>query len=132
MLRKDRLKPAGSVLLVEDSDEVRDFVSEILIGDGFEVSTACDGRGAWSLINSRHFDLVISDMGLPDMDGEELIRSMRKNSIGTPVLLISGVKIYEGKKGGFPRSQLIYKPFEVNEIKKAVFDLLNQNNSAEN
>jgi DNA-binding response OmpR family regulator len=126
VLKKDRLKPAGSVLLVEDSEEVRDFVSEILAKDGFEVSTACDGLGAWSLINSRHFDLVISDMGLPDMDGEELLRSMREKSIDVPVLLISGIRNVR-KEDIFPHSQLIYKPFEVNEIKKAIFDLLDQN-----
>ncbi|UCC78319.1 MAG: response regulator [Candidatus Zixiibacteriota bacterium] len=132
MLKKDSLKPAASVLLVEDSDDVRDFVSEILTGEGFSVSTARNGLSAWSLISSRYFDLVISDMGLPDMDGEELLRNMRRNSIGTPVLLISGVRINEAKESGFPDSQLIYKPFEVNEIKKAIFDLLNQNNSAPN
>lgn len=114
-------------MLVEDSEDVRDFVVEILTGDGFAVSTACDGKAAWNLIGSRCFDLVISDMGLPDTDGEELLRNMRINSIETPVLLISGIRKF-GKKGGngYPNCHLIYKPFGINEIKQAVSSLLNK------
>lgn len=118
---------AGTVLLVEDSIEVRDVVAEILTRDGYAVSTTCDGLSAWKMISSQHFDLVISDMGLPGMDGRELLRNMRKNSIKTPVLLTSGVRISENIScGDMADCRLIYKPFEINEIKNFIFDLLNK------
>ncbi len=115
----------GTVLLVEDSVEVRDVVAEILTRDGYSVSITSDGLSAWKMISSQYFDLVISDMGLPGMDGKELLRNMRKNSIKTPVLLTSGVRIKEKIGcGTVSDCRLIYKPFEINEIKNAIFDLL--------
>lgn len=127
MLKKDSLEPAGSVLLVEDSDDVREFIVEILTGDGFAVSTARDGNAALNLINSRRFDLVICDIGLPDTDGEKLLKNMRTNSIDTPVLLISGIRMIEKKNADDHRDyNFIYKPFEINEIKEAISGLLNR------
>lgn len=118
---------AGNVLLVEDYVEVGDVVAEILARNGYAVSKTCDGLSAWEMISSQHFDLVISDLGLPGLDGRELLKNMRKNSIKTPVLLTSGVRISEKFGcGDMSSCRLIYKPFEINEIKNAIFDLLNK------
>jgi DNA-binding response OmpR family regulator len=119
--------PAGSVLLVEDSIEVREVIVEILLCNGFKVKSTSDGISAWEMITSRRFDLIIADMGLPGMDGGELLKNMRKNSIPTPVLLVSGVKMNKNiQHRGLSNYAVIYKPFDVNEIKKALFGLLNK------
>jgi len=119
---------ARSVLLVEDDDEVRNIVAEILTQNGFTVTSACDGLSAWDMLNSESFDLVITDMGLPGMNGEELLINMRKSSIGTPVILISAVKFKKGHPSYDDLSgyRLIHKPFEINEMKKIILDLLNE------
>ena len=118
---------AGNVLLVEDSIEVRDLVAGILTHNGYTVSISCDGFNAWEMMTSNYFDLVISDLGLPGLDGKELLKNMRKNSIETPVLLISGVKIGENSDlDVISNCRLIHKPFEINEIKNAVSSLLNK------
>lgn len=125
MPEKDNHRPAGSVLLVEDSVEVREILAEILAQEHFAVVSAGDGLRAWELIKSRSFDLVISDLGLPGIDGGELLRKMRENSISTPVLLTCGVKAKKiTERGVFHHYSLIYKPFEINEIKTAIYDLL--------
>jgi DNA-binding response OmpR family regulator len=116
---------AGSVLLIEDSSEVRDVLTEILIRDGYKVKSADDGISAWKILNSESFDLIISDMDLPGMDGLELIANMRKNSIETPVLLTSGVNRIKKNAAwnDLARYRLLCKPFEIKEIRKAILDL---------
>jgi DNA-binding response OmpR family regulator len=115
----------GSVLLIEDSSEVRDVLTDILVKDGYKVKSAADGIRAWNILNSESFDLIISDTDIPGMDGLELIANMRKKSIETPVLLTSGVnRIKKNKaRNDLSRCRLLCKPFEIKEIRKAILDL---------
>lgn len=115
-----------SVLLIEDSLEVRDVVSEILVCYGYNVTLADNGLDAWEKVNTNAFDLVITDMGLPDMDGEEFVRKMRRNSIKTPVLLTTGVDMKKSriKWDDFSNYRLLLKPFNISEIKTAISELL--------
>ncbi len=119
---------SGSVLLIEDSHDVRDVIEEILSGYGFNVTLAADGRDAWEKINSGVFDLVVTDMGLPDTDGEELLKNMRHSSITTPVLITSGVdmKVSRTNWDDCTNYRLLLKPFNISEIKSAISDLLNK------
>lgn len=119
---------AGSVLLIEDSSEVRDFLREILARDGYEVKLADDGNRAWQIINSETFDLIISDLDLPGMNGEELFARMRERSIDTPVLFTSGVSMIKEKinMDGFSGCRILTKPFEIKEIEKAISDLMGE------
>jgi len=67
----------GSVLLVEDSDTVRESLRRLLTDAGYEVTTAVDGRAGLELAMSRRFDLVSTDVMMPHMDGYELTRALR-------------------------------------------------------
>ena len=128
MLKRGKDLKTGSVLLVEDSGEVRDVVVEILTREGFKVKSADDGLAAWKMLNSESFDLIISDMDVPGMDGERLLANLRKKSVETPVLLTSGVstaKVVLGKSD-FPGYRLLHKPFEINEMKKAIAELIDE------
>lgn len=117
---------SNSVLLIEDSLEVRDVVSEILFCYGYDVIVAENGQEAWEKVNTRAIDLVITDMGLPDMDGEEFYRKMRRNSIKTPVLFTTGVDMNKShiKWDDFSNYRLLLKPFNISEIKTAISELL--------
>jgi DNA-binding response OmpR family regulator len=121
---------AVSVLLVEDSGEVRDLILEILTREGYEVKSTDNGLTAWEILNSETFDLVISDMDIPGMDGPQLMQKMRSKSVRTPVLLTSGVKLAQSQldRGDFPPYRLLCKPFGINEIKEAITELLDENN----
>jgi DNA-binding response OmpR family regulator len=126
MQKKDSQNSVGTVLLAEDDMEVRKLVKEILTRDGYTVFSTSDGPGAWEMVKSRDFDLIIIDMGLPVMDGLELLRNIRENNIEKPILLVSGVKIDEKIITGItPNFSLVYKPFKINELKDAVAQLLN-------
>lgn len=76
------------VLIVEDSLEMADLLAICLQTDTIESDIAGDGRKALELAQSRAYDLVLLDLGLPDMDGVDVVRTVRRAS-GTPVLVLS-------------------------------------------
>lgn len=76
------------VLLVEDEVNIRNFVSAILSANNYQVLTAGTGKDAYAMITSHCPDAVILDLGLPDMDGSEVIRSVREWS-QIPIIIVS-------------------------------------------
>ena len=68
-----------SVLVVDDSSTVRKFVSVSLEMQGFTVTPACDGMDALEKLPTKKYDLIITDLNMPNMDGFELIKALRDN-----------------------------------------------------
>lgn len=112
----------GAVLLVEDSRDVRNVVAEIVSLFGYDVTKTDDGIEAWREISRNAFDLVITDMGLPKMGGEELLRKMRAKNIDTPVIIIAGVDIKKSKRrfSGISSYSFIGKPFKIEELEAEI------------
>jgi len=79
------------ILLVDDDDDLREALSEQLVmTEDFDVFEAADGHDAMDKVRAGHFDLAILDVGLPDTDGRELCRRMRKQGVKCPVLMLTG------------------------------------------
>ena len=79
------------ILLVDDDDDLRDALSEQLImTEDFDVFEAENGHNAMERAKEQLYDLVILDVGLPDTDGRELCRLMRKQGVKCPVLMLTG------------------------------------------
>lgn len=78
----------GCVLLVDDETAARDSYARLLDRAGFEVVTAADGAEALQRMEKGQFDLVISDISMPEMDGLSLLQSMRTRSMDMPVVLM--------------------------------------------
>ena len=79
------------ILLVDDDDDLRDALSEQLImTEDFDVFEAENGHNAMERAQEQLYDLVILDVGLPDTDGRELCRLMRKQGVKCPVLMLTG------------------------------------------
>jgi DNA-binding response OmpR family regulator len=79
------------ILLVDDDDDLREALSEQLVmTEDFDVFEGTDGHDAMDKVKAGLFDLVILDVGLPDMDGRELCRLMRKQGVKCPVLMLTG------------------------------------------
>lgn len=79
------------ILLVDDDDDLRDALSEQLImTEDFDVFEAADGAQAMSRAKEMLYDLVILDVGLPDTDGRELCRLMRKQGVKCPIMMLTG------------------------------------------
>ncbi|SHJ02071.1 response regulator transcription factor [Wenxinia saemankumensis] len=79
------------ILLVDDDDDLREALSEQLVmTEDFDVFEAADGADAMVKAKAQLYDLVILDVGLPDTDGRELCRRMRKSGVKCPVLMLTG------------------------------------------
>ena len=79
------------ILLVDDEDDLREALSEQLImTDEFDVFEAANGAEAMDQIRAGQFDLAILDVGLPDTDGRELCKRMRKAGFKAPVVMLTG------------------------------------------
>ena len=104
---------AASVLVVEDDRWGRKIISDILRRDGHEVIEAADGAQAVELLEHRSFDLIISDVVMPNMDGLKLLDYIRRVSPRTPVILMSGYLFNESAKNSLlDKAEFLQKPFD--------------------
>jgi DNA-binding response OmpR family regulator len=79
------------ILMVDDDPDLREALADQLVATGeFDVFEAGDGAGGLDRARDEHYDLVILDVGLPDMDGRELCRLMRKQGVKCPILMLTG------------------------------------------
>jgi CheY-like chemotaxis protein len=79
-----------NVLVVDDEATARDVLTQYLKGDGHRVATACNGGEAIQRMMGEHFDLVITDHGMPGMSGIRLAEAVRRFDPAKPVFLLTG------------------------------------------
>jgi two-component system KDP operon response regulator KdpE len=118
-------RPGAAVLLVEDDLATRREVAAFLRGHGFRVDEAGDGATAWERWTAGRPDVVVLDLGLPDIDGSVLIRRLRRDST-TPILVLSA-RDREGDKVAALESgadDYVTKPFGAAELLARVRALL--------
>ena len=113
---------SGRILVAEDNEAVQSVVSRILHFMGFEVALACNGVEALSLFIKSSFDLVLTDLEMPMMDGWGLTRCIKERSPGTPVVLMTGADratvLREVERG--PVDSVLFKPFRVEDLQTTV------------
>ncbi len=115
---------AKTILVVDDSSTVRKFVSVSLEMQGFQVSTAKDGMDALEQLPKKKFDLVITDLNMPNMDGFEFIRALRENTDfnDLPVIILTSLADHTNREQGQKLGVLSYvvKPFSLEKIQYGV------------
>lgn len=115
-----------NVLLVEDSPEVSLSVREILSGAGHAVDDADNGKAALDKLSNNTYDLVVSDIWMPEMDGIALLKEIRSDGNDVPVVVISGgapnapLTYTAPLASTFGANAVIYKPFEKEELLKTI------------
>ncbi|MEI6125795.1 MAG: diguanylate cyclase [Pseudomonadota bacterium] len=107
------------ILIVDDESSARDTVFDLLTEDGYAVTAAENGRQALELLEHSSFDLIISDLNMPEMDGIALTKSLKTAGIDTPIIVITGFATIEHavesmKAGAY---DFITKPFNFDQIK---------------
>ncbi len=105
------------VLLVEDEPEMRRALAMNLTARGYQVSTAADGAAALDQAGAAMPDVIVLDLGLPDLDGMDIIRAVRAYS-RTPIVVLSGRTSSGDKVDALEAGADDYltKPFDVNEL----------------
>jgi CheY-like chemotaxis protein len=79
------------ILVIEDAQDIREVFTLLLRAEGADVASAANGREATDLVAQRRFDVVLSDLGLPDIPGDVLIRELRARSgRATRVMVVTG------------------------------------------
>ncbi len=113
--------------MVDDEKAIRDLLSIALSMMGYEVFASSNGDDALNRFPKSFFDLVLTDLQMPGMDGLALSLKIKEQSPDTPIILITGAKkedILEKLKRGSIDS-VIFKPFTLNDVQKAIRKFLN-------
>lgn len=121
------------ILIVEDDRAVRNLISTTLQINDYEYDLAIDGKNALQLMTSNKYDIVFIDLGLPDIDGIEIIKKFRDFST-TPIIVISARTHDEDKIEALDAGadDFLTKPFNVDELLARVRSTLRRINYAEN
>ncbi|MBE5963516.1 MAG: response regulator transcription factor [Lachnospiraceae bacterium] len=115
-----------NVLIVEDDRELRQLFERVLIKNGYTVKGVTNGAEALEEIHKGYYDLMISDIMMPVMDGYELVRTLRNLDINIPVLMITAKDAFNDMQMGFlsGTDDYMVKPVNVNEMVLRVGALL--------
>jgi two-component system OmpR family response regulator len=120
------------VLVVDDEPNITELVSIGLRYEGFDVSSAHDGRGALRAVHELKPELVILDVTMPDIDGLEVVRRMRAENIWMPVIFLTARDAVEDKIAGLTvgGDDYIAKPFSLDELVARVRAMVRRNHLA--
>jgi PAS domain S-box-containing protein len=118
------LPPGAKVLAVDDDPAVLALLERMLRSLGFEVTTATNGRDAIAALESRGFDLVVTDVAMPEMDGLAVARTAERRG-DVPVLFVTGCTQEELGRRGIPGgAAVIQKPFTPDDFTRALVPLM--------
>jgi two-component system copper resistance phosphate regulon response regulator CusR len=114
------------ILVVEDEKRIADFLSRGLESAGYAVDLAADGQRALDLVHHTEYDLVILDLGLPDIDGLQVLAKIRNRKSSPPVLILSARDAVEDRVKGLEvgADDYLVKPFAFVELLARVRALL--------
>ena len=114
------------ILVVEDEKRIADFLSRGLESGGYTVDVAGDGATALELVHATEYDLLILDLGLPDMDGMAVLKKIRTRKTSPPVLILSARDAVDDRVKGLENGadDYLVKPFAYVELLARVRVLL--------
>lgn len=108
----------SKVLIVEDDKELRELFGKVLTKQGYDIRETSNGKEALEALHQDFYDLVISDIMMPVMDGYEFVSILRKEGNQIPVLMITAKDAFDDMRRGFQSGTDDYmvKPVNVNEM----------------
>ena len=115
------MQPKVNILFIEDERNILTFVTKLLYGHNYKVTTAITGTGGLQLINSICPDLILLDLGLPDMDGQTIIQQVREWSDCSIIVISARTNEHEKVKAlDLGADDYITKPFNILEVKARI------------
>ncbi len=121
----------ATILVVDDERKIRDLVQSYLEADGYSVFTAETGQGALELALRTHPDVVVLDLMLPDVSGEEVTRSLRETS-DVPILMLTAKATEDDRVTGLRlgADDYLVKPFSPRELTARIEAILRRTRGA--
>lgn len=106
------------ILIVDDEHDLRNLLSQVVSGAGYDVTLAEDGAEAINILESHRFDLALLDIQMPNANGIEVLKFIRKNSPSTRAVMLTGYAdlkhAMEAREYG--ASDFISKPYKLEDI----------------
>lgn len=114
------------ILIAEDDRELQQLFQHVLVKNGYTVTGVSNGAEALEAIDAGYYDLIISDIMMPKVDGYELVRAIREAGQNTPVMMITAKDAFDDMRLGFlsGTDDYMVKPVNVNEMVLRVSALL--------
>ena len=124
-LGQEESRPAR-ILVVDDEESIRDLLRLVLTGEGYSVVTANDGEEAIEYLEAQRFDLVITDLVMPGVNGVEVLRAARRIDPNYPVIVITGYPSVETvtELVRLGAGDYLTKPFNIDVVIVTVAKLL--------
>lgn len=121
-----------NLLIVEDEYNLRAVLRESLSNNGYNCYTAENGKVAYDLYSNTKIDLVITDVMMPYLDGNSLVKKIRLDDSETPIIMLTALGTYVDKENGYisGADQYIVKPVDLKELNLVVKSLLRRFNKA--
>ena len=121
------------ILIVEDQPKMASFIKKGLSAHGYLVDVAESGGGAESMVIANEYDLIVLDVNLPDQNGMDTARHLRRDGAKMPILMLTALSTTKDKIHGLDSGADDYltKPFDFEELLARMRALLRRNNSNE-
>ncbi|MCX5715492.1 MAG: response regulator [Candidatus Omnitrophica bacterium] len=114
---------AKNILIIDDEELVTESIKRLLKKEGYNVTVACNSKEAMEYIQTNDFNLIVSDIRMPEIDGVEIIKNIReylqqKNKKPIPEILITGYSSDETFKQvqKLKVADYLYKPFDIHDF----------------
>lgn len=120
------------ILLVEDEENIREVVKLNLELEEYEVITSANGKDALKKIEEQHFDLLILDVMLPDVDGFQICEQVRLSNMEVPIIFLTAKDTSQDRINGLKRGADDYltKPFHLEELLLRVNNLIKRSSKS--
>lgn len=120
------------ILLVEDEENIRENVKLNLELEGYEVIDAREGKQALKYTQEQHFDLLILDVMLPELDGFQICEQVRLSNMEVPIIFLTAKNTFEDRVAGLKKGadDYLVKPFNLEELLLRVKRLLQRSTNA--
>ena len=122
------------ILVIEDEENLNDIIVKKLTMEKYGVDSCLNGTDALNYIFSTEYDVIVSDIMLPGLDGFEILKKIRENGIKTPVLLLTARDGIEDRVKGldYGADDYLVKPFAFDELMARIRVLLRRNPATSN
>lgn len=117
----------AKILVIDDEESMRNFMEIMLSKEGYSVETAGSGKKGLGLIKDTDYDLVIADLNMPEMDGIEVLKEVKKSKLDQDLIVMTAYASVDTAIEAMKQGAVDYitKPFKVDEIKIAIEKCIN-------